>query len=101
MDKIGLLDEQFSPGHYEDDDYCYRTRLAGYKLTIAGDAHVHHHGSASFKLHAPEQLAELPKINYQKFINKWGVAPREFIKQVLEAKHTGYARLLCLESVRY
>ena len=79
MVKIGLLDEQFSPGHYEDDDYCYRARLAGYKLTIAGDAHVHHHGSASFKRHAPEQLTELPKLNHQKFMDKWGVDPRQFI----------------------
>lgn len=73
MDKIGLLDEQFSPGHYEDDDYCYRARLAGYTLAIAGDTHVHHHGSASFKLHAPEQLIELPKINLDKFLKKWSL----------------------------
>ena len=29
MDRVGYLDEMFSPGHYEDDDYCYRARLAG------------------------------------------------------------------------
>ncbi|GIP31294.1 glycosyltransferase family 2 protein [Paenibacillus sp. J2TS4] len=79
MDRIGWLDERFSPGHYEDDDYCYRARQAGYKLAIAGDTHVHHHGSASFKQHAPEQLLQLPETNYYKFMEKWGVDPRQFI----------------------
>jgi GT2 family glycosyltransferase len=81
MDKIGLLDEQFSPGHYEDDDYCYRARLAGYKLTIAGDVHVHHHGSASFKQYAPEQLRQLVEVNHQKFISKWGVDPHRMMDE--------------------
>src|SRR5690606_30602275 len=49
LHEIGLLDERFSPGHYEDDDYCHRTRAKGYRLLIAGDTFVHHHGSASFR----------------------------------------------------
>ena len=47
-DRIGLLDERFTPGHYEDDDYCYRARIAGFRLMIAGEASVYHQGSKSF-----------------------------------------------------
>nr|WP_212775248.1 hypothetical protein [Polycladomyces abyssicola] len=36
-ERIGLLDERFGVGTYEDDDYCYRARLAGYRCVIAGD----------------------------------------------------------------
>ncbi|MEH7087275.1 glycosyltransferase family 2 protein, partial [Neobacillus drentensis] len=56
MDRIGYLDEQFSPGHYEDDDYCYRARMNGYHLLICGDTYVHHIGSASFMKYSDSEL---------------------------------------------
>lgn len=79
LDKIGYLDEIFSPGHYEDDDYCYRARQAGYRLFIAGDAFVHHHGSASFKKQDGAAVRELIERNHRKFIAKWGIDPRQYI----------------------
>lgn len=78
MERIGILDERFSPGHFEDDDFGYRARLAGYKLMIAGDTHVHHHGSVSFRKDA-EAMHALVLRNHQKFIDKWGVDPHAFI----------------------
>ncbi|WP_438448214.1 glycosyltransferase family 2 protein [Gorillibacterium sp. sgz5001074] len=80
MDRIGFLDERFSPGHYEDDDYCYRARLAGYKLMLAGDTYVHHHGSASFKKRMPEEVFQLVTDNHRKFMEKWGIDPQQFIE---------------------
>lgn len=79
MDRIGLLDERFSPGHYEDDDYCYRARLAGYRLLIAGDTVVHHHGSASFRKQGQDRMDRLVETNFHKFVDKWGIDPKEFI----------------------
>ena len=78
VQQIGYLDELYSPGHFEDDDYCYRTRLAGYRLMIAGDVFVHHYGSASF-IKDPIRFEELISINYNKFITKWGIDPHQFI----------------------
>ncbi|MCL6456624.1 MAG: glycosyltransferase family 2 protein [Gorillibacterium sp.] len=78
MNRIGLLDEQFAPGLYEDDDYCYRLRLAEYKLMLAGDVIVHHYGSMSFKKTDPAIMEELIRTNQDKFRNKWGIDPREF-----------------------
>lgn len=77
MEQIGLLDERFSPGHYEDDDYCYRARLAGFRLMIAGDVFIYHHGSASFG--QKDDLKQLIAANHQKFIEKWSVDPKVFI----------------------
>lgn len=79
MDRIGLLDERFSPGHFEDDDYCYRARQAGYRLMIVGDAFIYHHGSASFQKENEHKVKQLIQQNYSKFVEKWGVDPHQFI----------------------
>lgn len=47
-DEIGFLDESFGTGNFEDDDYCLRAELAGYKNYIAGDVFIHHYRSRSF-----------------------------------------------------
>lgn len=79
MNAIGLLDERFSPGHYEDDDYCYRARAAGFRLMIAADVFVHHHGSASFHLTEQQELERLVALNKYKFMQKWGIDPQIFM----------------------
>jgi O-antigen biosynthesis protein len=48
IDKVGLLDESFGTGNFEDDDLCFRAALEGYKNMIAGDVFLHHYGSRSF-----------------------------------------------------
>jgi len=81
MDRIGLLDEMFSPGHYEDDDYCYRARLAGFKLLVAGNVLVHHEGSASFRTRFPGGFQELVERNHRRFVEKWQLDPLQFIEE--------------------
>ena len=48
IDAVGLLDEAYGIGFFEDDDYCRRAKHAGYRMVIADDVFVHHHLSASF-----------------------------------------------------
>ena len=48
LDRVGMLDENFGLGFYEDDDYCIRVRHAGYKLMCAEDVFVYHRGGGSF-----------------------------------------------------
>lgn len=47
-DEVGLLDETFGSGNFEDDDYCLRAELAGYRNYIVGDVFIHHYGSQTF-----------------------------------------------------
>ncbi len=75
VEKIGGLDERFSPGNYEDDDYCLRAQLAGFKTVIALDVFIHHYGSKSFTAEGNEKYARLLEENKRKFINKWGGTP--------------------------
>lgn len=77
IEKIGGLDERFSPGNYEDDDFCLRAQLAGYKTVIAKDVFIHHFGSKSFKANGLDAYKKRLEINKQIFIEKWGVTPDE------------------------
>jgi len=79
IEQIGLLDERFGQGHFEDDDLCYRTRLSGRRLLIAGDVFLFHHGSSSFKKETRTAVQDLLRHNRQLFIDKWGVDPHSFI----------------------
>lgn len=70
VDKVGLLDEQFFPGNFEDDDYSMRIVLEGYNLLLCRDTFIHHFGSVSFK-ETPEHNMILNR-NSQVFHDKWG-----------------------------
>lgn len=73
IDSIGLLDERFYPGSYEDDDYCVRTKMAGFRMMIIRGCHVHHFGSGSFsKLDMPDRI-NISNVNRTRFEEKWNV----------------------------
>lgn len=47
IDAIGMLDETLSPAYYEDIDYCFRARQAGFEIVYASRAlAVHVEGSS-------------------------------------------------------
>ncbi|TVX96099.1 glycosyltransferase [Cohnella terricola] len=73
--EIGLLDERFTPGNYEDDDYSHRIRSAGYKLMLCKDTFIHHFGSTSFRDDA-DHFRALLQTNARKFEEKWGFNPK-------------------------
>ncbi|HUC94113.1 MAG TPA: glycosyltransferase family 2 protein [Paenibacillus sp.] len=77
-ERVGELDERFSPGHYEDDDYCLRMRMLGYGLRLCRDTLVHHAGSASFRQVEPGKLQALIERNRRLFMEKWNVDPAAF-----------------------
>lgn len=70
IDKIGLLDEQFSPGNFEDDDFCLRAIEAGFRLGIAQDVFIHHIGQATHKS-LNIDFTKLMQTNLAKFQAKW------------------------------
>jgi GT2 family glycosyltransferase/glycosyltransferase involved in cell wall biosynthesis len=48
FEEVGLFDERFGMGNYEDDDFCMRVRQRGYMLLWAKDVFIHHIGSQTF-----------------------------------------------------
>jgi len=92
FEKIGFFDEQYFM-YYEDVDFCFRARKAGFKLGIAEKAIVYHHIKHTqkskklmeyylahnhllfVKKHAPlfvkiRELIRLPKTLWQHYRNK-------------------------------
>ena len=69
---VGELDEAYFPGYYEDDDYCYRVRAAGYEIGCAEDVFVYHELSASFNVDGAAKRQALLDRNRKLFESKWG-----------------------------
>ena len=72
IEEVGLLDEAFGIGFFEDDDYCMRVSQAGYKIGIAEDVFVHHALSASFNTLEQTRRNEIFDRSKQIFEQKWG-----------------------------
>lgn len=45
---VGPWDEDFSPGTFDDDDYCRRVVNTNYRLAMAEDVFVFHFGCRTF-----------------------------------------------------
>jgi GT2 family glycosyltransferase len=67
--ELGLWDERFNPGNWEDTDYALRIRAAGYEVRVARSVWVHHRAHATFG----DELPRLLKLNQEKFAEKWGM----------------------------
>lgn len=47
VNMIGYLDENFSPAYFEDDDFCVRAILAGYKNYFSNKSYIYHKTSST------------------------------------------------------
>jgi GT2 family glycosyltransferase len=72
IEKVGLLDEAFGRGYFEDDDYCRRVEQEGYTVAISRDIFVHHEMGASFNEIEDESRKKLFEANRAVYEKKWG-----------------------------
>jgi len=71
LNKIGIMDERFTPGNFEDDDLCMRIMEAGYKMMLCNDSFIHHFGSSSFSKDYTK-FSNVLSTNRKKLEDKWG-----------------------------
>jgi GT2 family glycosyltransferase/glycosyltransferase involved in cell wall biosynthesis len=83
VDEIGLLDERFGIGMFEDDDYSRRIREKGYEIICAEDVFIHHWGRASFSRMDESEYYRLFDENRLKFEEKWQIKwqPHQYRQQ--------------------
>jgi GT2 family glycosyltransferase len=68
---VGPLDEGYTIGMFEDDDYSQSVRLACFRVVCAVDTFVHHEGQASFKKLTAEEYQRIWDHNIARFEAKW------------------------------
>jgi GT2 family glycosyltransferase len=74
LERVGVLDEGFGLGMFEDDDYVMRVRQAGYRVACAQDVFVHHFGQATLgKMAETGAYGPLFHQNRRRFEEKWGI----------------------------
>lgn len=69
--KVGLLDENYGIGMFEDDDYAMAIKREGMRLVLAEDAFIHHFASVSFKKLGDEKYMKTFNDNKKYFTEKW------------------------------
>ena len=47
VEQVGFFDEGYNPGYYEDSDFIWRLRAAGYRIMYTGSAHAVNQESSS------------------------------------------------------
>lgn len=70
LEEIGLLDSRFSPGNWEDVDWCYRAAKAGWNTKVVTTG-VQHAASTTFRDLGKTAVNELLERNREKFTAKW------------------------------
>ncbi len=105
--RVGDLDERFSPGGYEDRDFCLRARLEGFLACISQDTFIYHHGHKTI-----DEFPELDRglANRWKYFEKWKddkpkklvamyyVQDTTYLKQSLESINEAVDEIVILDS---
>ena len=73
LPRVGLLDEIYGMGTFEDDDYCMRVIKMGFKCAFDNTVFIHHYGSQSFRSDAAGWRALLAH-NQAVFLQKWALS---------------------------
>ena len=85
-ESVGLLDERFGTGCFEDFDYSLRLRQAGWRLKAAKDVFVWHRHHASFSGH--DHFYACAARNREVFVDKWCRKALEFLDELDPALET-------------
>jgi len=72
LETIGMLDERFDYGNFDDDDYCLRVKQKGYSLAYSNNVFIHHYGSITFKENKLD-YAQIMEVNKKRFMDKWNI----------------------------
>lgn len=99
LEKVGYLDERFTPGNYEDNDIGFRLLREGYTQLLCKNSFIYHFGSVGFRKNQKE-FEELLSRNRKKLIEKHGLEidsyswVRTDLLKLIEEEHNARLRIL-------
>lgn len=99
FDKIGLLDERYTPGGVDDHDFCYRVTLAGLHMSDMGPESfpLVHRGNKTFKTVNYDYQRVLAR-NNKLFMDKFKV-PKKYSIVIPTYNHCDDLLKPCIESI--
>ena len=68
---VGLFDEQFGVGFYEDKDWCFRAQNLEYNLVHSHRVDIEHLNNTTFDAHPDIDKEKMGRENHNKFLRKW------------------------------
>ena len=71
LNLIGKLDEEFYPGFYEETDYCYRARRAGFRVVYQPRAVLYHHETTTLPEGGLERARALQRNRVRFILRHW------------------------------
>ncbi len=83
MERVGLLDEGFWPGYFEDADFCFRAREAGFEIWYRPEATLRHMESTSIK--DPVRRSRFYQRGRMRFLLKH-VEPERWLREFVPAE---------------
>lgn len=115
FERVGMFDESFGIGMFEDDDYCVRVLKAGYILAVVEDSFVLHKGSMSFKMMPTQEHQRLFEKNQIYFYEKneivwtyadiaiaiWRCIKKNIINGGVASQESTFARLQVMDDALY
>lgn len=84
--QIGLLDEMFHPFYYEEVDFCYRAKAAGFRVVVAAQATAVHNESASMNKVQGLKLQTLQRNRYRFVLKHYSI--EQFLQEFVPAEAT-------------
>ena len=87
FDEVGLFDEQFEYGQYEDIDMLMRMAHAGFEFGVVENSYVYHYGSITQHGELLKRISnKYIQKNRSKFEEKWGTIhfPLEQLEQIVK-----------------
>lgn len=87
--QVGLFDEGYQFGKYEDADFVRRIRNAGLVVGLACGVLIHHYGSRTIKHIVEEVGQDFEKENHKRFLQsfKWGRPERALMRMRQKLVH--------------
>ena len=80
LSEIGLLNEEYAPGYYEDCDICLRAIIRGWQVAIVHNSFIIHWGAKSFT-YASVNYDNLIARNRKKLENSFAINYDDYIIQ--------------------
>lgn len=84
FEAVGLFSEAYSPGYFEELDFCMRAVQKGFRTVLIDNLYVYHKSHASF---GKKQTSEYMRRNRKLFAETWGGAYRALAERHPKKEH--------------